>query len=205
MLRSTRRQFCEHTVLGVGASIALSALGCRSQKSSAGTGTESTTPDSSAPRAFVPKTLGAAGFATLSAVCERVLPRDQDPGAIDLGVPEYIDGMAATPELAPVREMLAKVLPILDKEAGKRFGGKAFVDVEPAQQDAILDTWQHGNESRQHFFDVIVSLTMEGAFGDPKYGGNTGGRGFAMIGFTPDPPLKKMAPMPTMNHAHAPD
>ena len=30
-------------------------------------------------------------------------------------------------------------------------------------------------------FAVLFALTLEGAFGDPKYGGNAGGRGFAMI------------------------
>jgi gluconate 2-dehydrogenase gamma chain len=151
-----------------------------------------------------PRTLTAAGFATLSAICERLLPRDEAPGAVDLGVPAYIDAMVATPELASVREMLQKVLPIFDKESRKRFGGKAFSELAATEQDTILDTWQHGSESRQHSFDVILSLTLEGAFGDPKYGGNKGGKGFAMIGFTPDAPLKKIPTMSTMHHDGAP-
>jgi len=200
MVRPTRRQFCEHAVVGVGAAAALAALGCRSQP-------PAPVPASlDAGRAAAePRTFTVAAFATLSAVCERLFPRDEDPGAIDLGVPSFIDTMVATPELASVKEMMLKVLPIIDKESRKRFGGKAFSEVTSAEQDTILDTWQHGTDSRQHFFDVILSLTMEGAFGDPKYGGNLGGRGFAMIGFTPDLPLKKMGPMPTMSHDGAPD
>ncbi len=193
MLRPTRRQFCEHALLGVGVSAALSALGCRPHREQAGASPKPSA--DSAPKAPKPRTLAAAEFATLSAVCERLFPRDQDPGAIDLGVPIYIDGMMATAGLAPVREMLGKVLPIMDKESRKRFAGKAFAEAAPAEQDAILDTWQHGSESRQHAFDAILGLTLEGAFGDPKYGGNSGGGGFAMIGFTPDPPLQKMAAM----------
>jgi gluconate 2-dehydrogenase gamma chain len=208
MFRLSRRQFCEHALVGVGvgagATAALAALGCRTHAGESVSAADAAPSpvDSPLPSLPQPKTLTVAEFATLAAVCERLLPRDQDPGARDLGVPTYIDAMVATPELAPVHEMLLKVLPILDKESRKRFSSKDFAEIAPADQDAILDTWQHGSESRQHFFDVILSLTLEGAFGDPKYGGNLGGRGFAMIGFTPDLPLKKMAPMPT--HQHVP-
>jgi gluconate 2-dehydrogenase gamma chain len=193
---TTRRQFCEQTVLGVGAWTALCGIGCRPHSAKQ----TQPTPDASAP-APPPRTFSAAAFATLSAVCEQLLPRDQDPGALDLGVPAFIDAMVATPELASVREMLLKVLPIIDKESRKRFGGKAFPEASSAERDSVLESWQNGSESRQHFFDVILSLTFEGAFGDPKYGGNTGGRGFSMIGFSPDVPLKKM---PAMHHDSTP-
>lgn len=200
MFRPTRRQFCEHALLGVGACIALPGLACRSHPAR-----PRPAPVESGASLAPSRTLSAAAFATLSAVCERLLPRDQDPGATNLGVPTYIDGMVATPELASVREMLLKVLPIFDKESRKRFGGKAFPEVTPGEQDIVLDSWQHGSESRQHSFDVILSLTLEGAFGDPKYGGNKGGRGFSMIGFAPEGPLKKMPHMPTMQHDATPE
>jgi len=202
MLRSTRRQFCEHALLGAGACVAFvgaGGIGCHSHPARP-------TPEApDAAPAFVPRTFTAASFATLSAVCERLLPRDEDPGAIDLGVPTYIDGMLASPELASVRELLLRVLPVLDRESAKRYGGKTFPQATPAEQDVIIDSWQHGRDGSQHFFDVILSLTLEGAFGDPKYGGNVGGRGFAMIGFTPDAPLKKMPTMSTMHHGSVPD
>jgi Gluconate 2-dehydrogenase subunit 3 len=108
--------------------------------------------------------------------------------------------MVATPELAPVRESLLRALPVFDSEAKKRHGGKTFNEVTPAEQDEILGTWQHGREGRPHLFDVLIALTLEGAFGDPKYGGNIGGRGYAMLGVRPDPPLSKMALMPAMHH-----
>ncbi len=200
MFRATRRQICKQALLGVGACVALSALGCRRSHP---TGPAPATSGSGGARPQ-PQTFSVAAFATLAAVCERLLPRDQGPGAIDLGVPTYIDTMVATPELAAVREMLLKVLPIVDKESRKRFGGKPFSEATPAEQDFVLDTWQHGSETRLHFFDVILSITLEGAFSDPKYGGNAGGRGFSMIGFIPDPPLKKMPSASTMHHADTP-
>jgi gluconate 2-dehydrogenase gamma chain len=182
MSRATRREFCR----------GISAAACRSRD---------TAPPPPPPEASAPElqTFTATTLATLSAVCERLLPRDEDPGAIDLGVPGYIDRALASPDLVSSRELLLRVLPILDKESGKRFAGKAFHEAAPAEQDVVISAWQHGVGGSQHFFDVILSLTLEGAFGDPKHGGNLGGRGFAMIGFTPDPPLSKAA-MSAMHH-----
>ena len=205
MRRPTRRQFCETAVLGLGACVALSPIGCRRRSSAGSPGVEgSAPPPVSAPVSAKPRTLSPEAFATLAAICDRILPHDEDPGALDLGVPDYIDGMLGTDDLGPVRQMLGKVFPVLDKEAAKKFDGKKFVDIQPAEQDAILETWQ-STKSRQKFLDAAISLTMEGAFGDPKYGGNVGGAGFKMMAFSPDPPLKKMpmAPMPPMtNHDH---
>ena len=72
---------------------------------------------------------------------------------------------------------------------------RAFHEASTEDQDSLLESWQHSHGGSQHFFDVVLALTLEGAFGDPKYGGNAGGRGFDMIGYTPGPPLMKMAPM----------
>ncbi len=199
MQRLGRRRFlAQLTGLGVGGYATVSMLGCRSRESTP------VTPDA-APEAGAPSllTFDAAGFATLSAICERILPRDEDPGATDLGVPTYIDRALATPDLASVREVVLRVLPLVDRQARTRFDGKGFHEAGAEQQDEILGLWEKGHDGGQHFFPTILSLTMEGAFGDPKYGGNVGGRGFEMIGFRPDPPLHKMSSMSPMSPAHA--
>jgi gluconate 2-dehydrogenase gamma chain len=199
MQRSTRRQFCGQAALvSVGA---LGTVACKMRGSGPAPeaqDAQTQAAQTEAPVALV--TFTTATFATLSAVCERLLPRDEDPGALDLGVPHYIDAMLADPELGSVRETLTKAIPQMDRESRKRHDGTAFHEATPAQQDEILGAWQHGVDGSRHVFDVLLSLTLEGAFGDPKYGGNTGGRGFQMIGFRPDPPLKKMGAMPGMNH-----
>jgi gluconate 2-dehydrogenase gamma chain len=185
VLRLGRRRFLG---LGLGGYAALSALSCRSRES--GSAAPAAEREAGGPALL---TLTASTFVTLSAICERLLPRDEDPGAIDLGVPAYIDRALATPELASVREVVLRVLPMVDRQARTRFDGKAFHEVTAEQQDDILGLWERGHDGGQRFFPAILSLTLEGAFGDPKYGGNAGGRGFAMIGFTPDPPLHKMS------------
>jgi len=194
-----RRFLAQLTGLGVSGYATLSTSSCHPQESTPATpdATPGAAPEASAPTLL---TFNAAAFATLSAFCERLLPRDEDPGATDLGVPVYIDRALATPELASVREVVVRVLPLVDRQARTRFDGKAFHEATAQQQDEIIGLWEKGNDGGQHFFPAVLSLTMEGAFGDPKYGGNVGGRGFDMIGFRPDPPLHKMS---SMSPAHA--
>jgi gluconate 2-dehydrogenase gamma chain len=136
-------------------------------------------------------------FRTLQAACERILPRDEDPGALDLGVPEYIDAMLAT-DMPKWRDVMTKLLPVLDRQSKKKFGNKLFHEAAPADQDTLLAAWQQGAAGEKFFFGVLLALTFEGAFGDPKYGGNKEKRGYAMVGSEPGPPMKKGMKMPVI-------
>jgi gluconate 2-dehydrogenase gamma chain len=205
MQSSTRRDFCRHVaILGPATALgAIQAIGCKSHPSAPGhDGPEASGPASARPDPTGPPlvTFTAASFATLSAICERLLPRDEDPGAVDLGVPHYIDGILAEPILATAREMVLTAVSKMDRECRKRHANTPFYEASPEQQDEILRVWQKGSDGGVKYFHALLRLTLEGAFGDPKYGGNTDGRGFAMIGFKPDPPFMKMAPMPGMDH-----
>ncbi len=42
-------------------------------------------------------------FAVLSAACERLVPEDETPGAVSLGVPDYIDGLLGAFLIDPPR------------------------------------------------------------------------------------------------------
>ena len=130
--------------------------------------------------------LTPAELLTATAACERILPRDEDPGAIDLGVPNYIDRALAA---EPVRfgERFRKGLHALDEESRRR-AGKAFHQASAATQDNIIDDWQEGEGEQAGFVKLLTQLTLEGAFGDPSYGGNRDGRGWRLIGFEPCEP-----------------
>ena len=138
------------------------------------------------------RTFHVGQFLTIGAVCERLLPRDGDPavdpgalGARDLGVPNYVDAMLATPELKRQRDLVLQVLPILDRQARIRFGGRAFHEASVDEQEALLATWQRGRGGDRRFFETLLTLPLEGALGDPKYGGNRDGKGWALVGFRP--------------------
>jgi gluconate 2-dehydrogenase gamma chain len=180
----TRRQFVQQiTVAGAGGCVALAAIGCR-PRPAAPPAASAPPPDTAPP---LPSGFTTAQLATIAAVCERILPRDQDPGAIDLGVPVYIDRAMTAPELAGHRDLIVSLLPLLDRHARQRFGGRSFAEAAPDQQDSLLSSWQHGRGGDRRFFEVMLGLTLEGAFGAPSHGGNRGGRGFDLIGFTPGP------------------
>src|SRR5689334_6843968 len=91
-----RREFVRQlALLGLGA-MGIAQSGCRPRA------VAPAPPDAAAPplQSFTPDELR-----TLSAACERLLPRDQDPGALDLGVPGYIDRALAAKDLAVWREL----------------------------------------------------------------------------------------------------
>jgi len=171
-----------HTALGFG-SYLLTFGGCKPRRQSpAPAGPEPRSPSGA---------LTLAQLATVRAVCERVLPRDEDPGAIDLGVPEYLDRMFADPEIDFLRRPFMTLVDGVEAQA-KSQHGKSFAALSPVEQDALLSAWQKGKPGERRSFEVLLALTFEGAFGDPKHGGNKDGRGFAMIGFTPGPPMPLM-------------
>ena len=128
----------------------------------------------------------AAELAVLAAACERILPRDRDPGAIDLGVPAYIDGAFARAEFQARDHDFRRGLRELDAQATHRFG-VAFASARPEQQDGVLSAFQiAGSDPQVHFFADLFHLTLEGAFGDPRWGGNRDRAGWALLGFAPD-------------------
>jgi gluconate 2-dehydrogenase gamma chain len=139
-------------------------------------------------RAEPPKlaALTEAEYAATVAACDRILPRDEDPGASDLGVADYIDRALAT-DLTRWRDRFRAGLRALDSAAQRR-GGGAFCDASASVRDNILDDWQDGSREQAEFVRMLVNLTLEGAFGDPAYGGNRGSRGWQLIGFAPCEP-----------------
>jgi gluconate 2-dehydrogenase gamma chain len=204
MATSSRRQFITHTALGFGAYLAVGAGACRKPAAldavpiPSGPNPEFDAARSTGAGLF---TLTAAQFAAVAAATERILPRDEDPGAIDLGVPFYVDRTLANPDLADWKKAFMQGLGVLDRQCTKNFG-KAFADCSEEQQDVMLTRWQEGKSGETRFFQILMNLTLEGAFGDPVHGGNKDGLGFAMVGFVPDAPLPAPELIKVGKHAH---
>ncbi len=188
-MRRTRREVLRITAVGFGSYLVLGA-GCRRGSPS----TEKA--DASAPGPAL-KTFTPEQFETVCAACERILPRDEDPGANDLGVPFYVDAQLADPDLDEWKRPFMGGLAVLDRQARKQFG-TPFHLASPDDQDRLLAKWQRGKSGETRFFTLLMNLTLEGAFGDPSHGGNKGGAGFAMAGFTPGAPT----PGHPMMHHH---
>jgi gluconate 2-dehydrogenase gamma chain len=149
------------------------------------------------------QTFTDAEYDVMSAAVERVIPKDQDPGAIDAGMPGYIDRMLVSPELHEVKEVLAGGFIALEKRAEVKFQ-KRFPELTGEQQDSLLDEFRKAPEGsgKQHFFDTLVVMTLEGFLGDPSYGGNKDRMGWTLVGFDTSMPGGYM---PDMKYDHDPD
>jgi gluconate 2-dehydrogenase gamma chain len=141
----------------------------------------------SANQTFTPEEM-----AVVSAACDRIIPRDQDPGAVDANVPRYIDRMLQTPEMRKIKAEFVPGVVGLNRQSSRLFG-KGFAEATDAERDQVLTLFKESppasDEAR--FFDLLMVFTLEGLLGDPSYGGNQDRVGWALVGFgTSEPPPK---------------
>jgi gluconate 2-dehydrogenase gamma chain len=123
-------------------------------------------------------------FDVMAAAVDRIIPRDQDPGAIDANVPEYVDRTLQTPELHQMKEDFQDGIDLLQKRAHGTFG-KDFTALSDDQRDQLLHELMSATKGsgEQSFFQNLLVLTLEGFLGDPAYGGNKDKIGWKLVGF----------------------
>jgi gluconate 2-dehydrogenase gamma chain len=202
--------------------------------------------------------------ATLEALCDRILPPDDDPGARALGAPAYVerlltafdgpeppflytggpfsgrypypdpatgtasssfppDGFVHPAPPSPLQELYWRAwilggdaaglpafltaqrggtlrglrdvyregLAIVDQVATAEKGAP-FASLAVDDQDAVLakldvpGVFPADPVRGQSFLDLVIQHTLEGCFGSPEYGGNTGRAGWALLGIEGD-------------------
>lgn len=115
--------------------------------------------------------------ATLAAVCARIIPTDENgPGASEARAAAYID-RALGGWLAASRADYTAGLAAIDS-AAQSAAGRAFVELTPDQQDAVLTTIEG-----TPFFALVRTHTIQGTFCDPAYGGNANFVGWDLIAY----------------------
>lgn len=152
--------------------------------------------------------------ATIEAIVDRLIPGDHlSPGGKACGCAVYIDrqlaggfgkadrlymkppfapGLATQGyqgDLTPSGRYRLGLRALTDYTQGTY--KKDFVQLSPAQQDAVLTGLDGGTIalklkpgfSTKEFFELVLANTMEGFFADPLYGGNKGMASWKMIGF----------------------
>ena len=146
------------------------------------------------------------------AACDRLIPRDEvGPGAVELGVPEYIDRALQTPygeaarwymdgpfvKAEPEFGYQSKLTPKQQYRLGIRATeayctktyGKAFADLSLFDQETVLKRMEGGEikdasvDLKSFFSAFLLKNTTEGYFGDPMYGGNKDMAAWKMIGY----------------------
>ena len=115
---------------------------------------------------------------TIAAIAEIIIPRTDTPGAIDAGVPRFIELMVADWLNDQERAIFVKGLKDLDARLAKEFG-KSFDQLDAAQQLSILESletaasdsswYQQGNVRRPFISDApficqMKELTIWGFF-----------------------------------------
>lgn len=113
----------------------------------------------------------------------RIIPTDDTPGAREAGCVHFADralGSFMSDMLPIIRDGLVHMNQIV---AELHPGRTRFIDLDPAQQDAVITLIE---TEPTPFFFFAKSLVMIGFSGDPSYGGNQDRIGWNHMGFETD-------------------
>jgi len=132
---------------------------------------------------------------TLAAICDQIIPEDEDPGAVWAGVVNYIDRQLCGP-LEGLRDAYRNGIAAVESSSRTLYG-VAFAPLAAAQQVELLTLMEQGRApaeswpqiSSHEFFNLLIDQTMQGFYGDPRHGGNRDGVSWKMLGI-PYPPIR---------------
>jgi gluconate 2-dehydrogenase gamma chain len=161
---------------------------------------------------YAPRYFTAPEWAFLQAAVDRLIPANEDgPGALEAGVPEFIDREMETayghggfwymqepfvPDTHPTlgyqlrftpRELYRTAIAAVDDWCQKQHQ-KKFAALSPDERDAVLHQLEKGEIKLEQlpataFFNQLWTNTKEGYLADPMYGGNKHMGSWKMIGF----------------------
>jgi gluconate 2-dehydrogenase gamma chain len=151
--------------------------------------------------------------AFIDAATGRLIPSDPvGPGAVEAGVPFFLDRQLAGPfgrgdhfylggpwpkgapeqgyqsRFSPAQLYRAAIVEI-DRYVGRAFKAEGFAKLSAADQDQVLKDLESGKAQlgggvdAKSFFVMLLQNTKEGYFSDPIYGGNKDMAAWKMIGF----------------------
>jgi len=204
---SRRRFFQGLTLIPLAAALP----GCSDDKTAA---TEASAPGAAPAKAedYKPNFFSEAEYAFVVAACDPLIPHDDiGPGAVESGVPEFLDRHMQTPYAAgaiwymqgpfveaakefgyqgrlPLREMIRVGIGAMDTHCKQAFDGKTFAQIDHGQQEALLKAAQDGKVeldgiSAKTFFSYFLGEVKNGYFADPVDGANKNMGAWKMIGY----------------------
>jgi hypothetical protein len=116
--------------------------------------------------------LDASQFPTVAAAAERILPKTDTPGALDVGVPAFIDLMYGEFLTADERFLFATGVKDIEAAARARHG-QAFTALSAAAQDDVLTSIATASQGRDKtFFALLKELAVTGYFTSEPVGRN---------------------------------
>ena len=136
----------------------------------------------------------------ISAMCERIIPADAEPGAAWAGVIEFIDRKLDGYHRRYQSLYRAGLEGV--SESCRSLFKQEFIELSVAQQDELLRQLEANQApgkiwsrvSARDFFNRLVEHTMEGFYGGPRHGGNRDAASWRMLGL-PTPPVRGRRPL----------
>lgn len=121
------------------------------------------------------------------AICEQIIPADQDPGATYAGVIHYID-KELTQFYKGQQKLYKSGLAAL-QACCKDLNGKLFEELEFKAQTEFLMNLEKASLPKHHwdsvkqdvFFKTVTRHTIEGFYSNPQHGGNKDYISFEMM------------------------
>ncbi|MHC1480642.1 gluconate 2-dehydrogenase subunit 3 family protein [Frateuria aurantia] len=191
---------------------AVSLAGCTVSPSSPATDRTAGPASGAAQPDYHPRFFNDGEWAFVQAAVARLIPKDHlGAGALEAGVPEFIDRQMQTPYATgalwymqgpfdaaapPSLGYQLKLVPqqvyrlgIAGLEAAiRQSGGHSFAALSEADQEAWLKKLESGavvldSVPAKTFFALLLQNTREGFFCDPIHGGNRGMVGWTLVGF----------------------
>lgn len=124
----------------------------------------------------------------VDALCEQMVPGDEDPGAHDARVVRFIDQQLRGPyrqHQADYRKGLMGV-----DETSRELFARGFLELSWEEQTEVMralesgkakgNTWK--NQSASAFFNLVRNHALQGFYGSPRHGGNRGYANYRMLG-----------------------
>jgi len=135
--------------------------------------------------------LDAGAWRTAAAWTETLFPpAPGEPGAAEVNAVGHVDAALADPDFGPTdRRLVLSGLRRLDALA-RAAHGRPFADLEPEARLAAVEALGREPEGARSTA-VVLGLVFEAAYGDPVYGVNPDGIGWASIGHEPPRPRPK--------------
>ena len=112
-------------------------------------------------------TLAGEEARTLDAICDQLIPADQDPGAAATGAVVFIDRQLAGPYARyrrAYRDGLARAAAL-----SRKMFGKPLDQLAGEQRLAVVTRLE---TDARPFFEMALAHTMQGFYGSPRHGGN---------------------------------
>ncbi|MGH7854981.1 MAG: gluconate 2-dehydrogenase subunit 3 family protein [Candidatus Binatia bacterium] len=122
---------------------------------------------------------------TLELIAERIFPKTNTPGAVEIGAVNYID-IALAGDYALLLPLYRQGIRAVNRYARSKFG-RAFRSLSDELKDAVLVAFEAGSiteyKNAADFFETVRCHVLEGIFCEPQYGGNKDMMGWRIVDF----------------------